>query len=70
MDTDYKLRYRMEKGDFGHPLEDAIDVAFGFSLDYGDMSRCEARDMFKSLEIGETLEDEDHDTWVRMEDVE
>ncbi|QFR57978.1 hypothetical protein CPT_Moby_253 [Stenotrophomonas phage Moby] len=51
-------------------LEDAMDMAFGLSLEYGDYTHREIVDLFTSMEIGETLIDEDQDEWVRVEDAE
>lgn len=47
----------------------AVDTAFGFMIEDEGMTREEALDLFDQLEIGETLVDEDRDTWVRVKDV-
>lgn len=49
-------------------LEDAMDMAFGFALDAGDLTDDEVEVRFTNLKIGETLIDEDGDEWIRLED--
>ncbi|UMO77208.1 hypothetical protein SmaMPs15_000057 [Stenotrophomonas maltophilia phage vB_SmaM_Ps15] len=49
-------------------ITEAVGVGFGFSIDDGDISEGEALARFDSLKIGESLVDEDLDTWTRVED--
>lgn len=44
----------------------AYKAAFGYAIDCGDRSMGEVKEQFDALEIGETLVDEDGDTWERI----
>jgi|GEM_PF-4750450 len=47
-------------------IHDAVAVGFAISIYAGDVSRAEIVARFDALEIGETLIDEDGDTWGRI----
>lgn len=65
-----KMRFKMSNPQafLLYDLEDAVDIAFGLSVEYGDYTQREIVDLFTSMEIGETLIDEDGDEWIRLED--
>lgn len=46
--------------------ETALRAAFGWAVAYGNMTFAQAQARFDALEIGETLVDEDGDTWERI----
>ncbi|WVW77134.1 hypothetical protein Bhz51_00252 [Stenotrophomonas phage vB_SmaM_Bhz51] len=67
-----KMRFKMSNPQafLLYDLEDAVDIAFGLSVEYGDYTHREIVDLFTSMEIGEKLIDEDGDEWIRVEDAE
>ncbi len=50
-----------------HTLDDAAAIAFGVAIGDGWKTFDDARNLFDELDLGETLVDEDGDTWERQE---
>lgn len=49
-----------------YTLDGAVDLGFGFSIGNGLEDRDYVRARFDALDVGETLNDEDDDTWTRI----
>jgi len=53
-------------GNHFYLTDSLIRASFGISINEGRMERIDVRDRFDALQIGETLIDEDGDTWERI----
>lgn len=49
-----------------HSLDDAVCIGFAIAIGRGTEDRDDVRTRFDALQIGETLIDEDGDTWERI----
>lgn len=64
MDTE--KRFKCNATTAPENIDDAVCVGFAISIGGGTHDRGEVRARFDALEIGETLTDEDGDTWERI----
>lgn len=63
---DNEKRFKCNATTAPQDIDDAVCVGFAISIAAGDEDRGDVRARFDALEIGETLVDEDGDTWERI----